>query len=236
MRLACGFPLYPGGFDNSVKVLNNVAANGDVALFNHLVDRGADPHRSLALHYTSKCEDSTKAVAMLSNLLDRHAMDIHADTDDLRNFFHDAQDSGTPLCSAVFHKNLAVVEELLRRGSNPNLCGASGYPPASKAIGNIFFNGFLPALGPLLEGGADATSALKRAVRAGKIDVLETCLEHGADVDQGLEVAYQLEHDRLVEIANRPEEIDEDEMKADEAAKERGKAVVTFLAEWKIKK
>lgn len=235
MRLACGFPLYPGGSDNSVKVLNNVAANGDVALFNHLVDRGANPHRSLALHYTSKCADSSKAVAMLSNLLDKHGMNINADTDDLRNFFHDAQDSGTPLCSAVFHKSMAVIEELLRRGASPEMCGATGHPPASKAIGNILFEGFFPALGPLLKAGADPGSALETAVRGGKIDAINVCLVYGANVDKGLEIAYEMEHDRLAEIASESEERGENWLKADEAAKERCKAVVTFLAEWEIK-
>jgi hypothetical protein len=90
--------------DFSLKVLNNVSANGDIALFDHLVARGADPHRSLALHSVSRCKDPAKTKAMIFHLLDVHHMPIEANNEDLRDYFHASGDSGMPLNCAVHRK------------------------------------------------------------------------------------------------------------------------------------
>lgn len=210
-----------------------MAANADIELFDHLVSRGAEPSKSLALHYTSKCKVPERAVAMLSHLLDVYEMDIHADTDDLRNFFHDSPDSGTPLCSAVYYKNLAVVEELLKRGADPDRCGATGHLPTSKAMGDALFEGFLPALAPLLEAGADPTLALRHAVRRGNVDYAKTCLGYGRDVKAGLQIAHEREAKRSREWANMPADVADDEAPRYEAQRERNIAMIDFLKSWK---
>ncbi|PIA92164.1 hypothetical protein CB0940_09973 [Cercospora beticola] len=232
-RTADGLALYPGGYDNSIKILNGSAANADVELFDHLVSRGAEPARSLALHYTSKCKVPESAVTILSHLLDVYDMDIHADTDDLRNFFHDSPDSGTPLCSAIYYKNLAVVEALLKRGADPDRCGATGHLPTSKAMGDALFEGFLPALAPLLDAGADPTLALRHAVKRGNVDCAKVCLGYGADVKAGLQIAHEREVKRLREWANMPADIVDDEAPRYEAQRERNIAMIDFLASWK---
>ncbi|KJY00693.1 hypothetical protein TI39_contig316g00002 [Zymoseptoria brevis] len=187
-----GIPLAPREHDYSNKLLNLVAATGNVQLLDHLVGRGADVHKSLALHYAA-------SPAMISCLLDHHHMDINADSDDLRDFFHASKDSGTPLCSAIFRQNLPVVEELLSRGADPKRAGKNGDLPVLKAVGDDFmFNvGFLPALKPLLDAGADEAHALRSAVRHGKVDAAKVCLEAGADATLALKAA----HERKASIA-----------------------------------
>lgn len=179
-------------FDWSNHLLNNVAANGDIEFFDYLVSRGADPHRSLALHDVSRCRDDDKATAMVHHLLDAHNMNIHADNEDLRDFFHDAPDSGTPLCSAIDNQNLAVVKALLDRGAKVDKWGARGHIPISIAAGTCM-NGkrFEPAVRPLLQAGTDPDMALECAIGAGMLDAAEACLEHGADPVNGLRLARE---------------------------------------------
>ncbi|KAI5359903.1 putative ankyrin repeat-containing domain superfamily [Septoria linicola] len=224
-RTASDFALYPGGYDDSVKVLSNVAAKGDIELFDHLVDRGADPARSLALHYVSKCKDEEKALSMLSHLLDVHEMDIHADTDDLRDFFHDAEDAGTPLCTAIYRQNLAVVQELLSRGADPNRYGDSGHPPLSKAAGDVLNPGFPPALEPLFKAGAEPQIALECAVRERNVDAAKICLLHGADAPLGLAIAREVEEARLNDMISEP-------TARDERLRQKSDAMIKLLEDW----
>lgn len=100
-RLDNGFNLAPGETDWSLHLLNNVAADGDIALFDYLVDRGADPTLSTALHSASACRDPDLSRAMICHLLDKYGMDINSNNDDFRDFVHDADDRGSPLCSAI---------------------------------------------------------------------------------------------------------------------------------------
>lgn len=234
-RTASGFFLYEGGFDYSVKTLNIASANGDIKFFDLLVHHGADPARSLALHYVSKCKDPEKASKMLSLLLDKYNMDIHADTDALRNFFHDAQDSGTPLCSAIYHRNLTIVEALLGRGASPEQSGASGYSPIIKAVGHALFEGFLPALQPLLEAGADSNNGLQCSVSHGKFEAAEMCLAFGADAKVGIEAAHRAERSRIEDFETNGLEKDAEALKADEAAKQRHSAMMEMLQAWESK-
>ena len=91
-RLDNGFNLAPGETDRSLHLLNNVAADGNIALFDCLVDRGADPTLSTALHSASACKDPDLSRAMVCHLLDRYGMDINSNSDDFRDFVHDADD------------------------------------------------------------------------------------------------------------------------------------------------
>lgn len=176
-----GQSLYIGGSDSSLKVLNNIAASGNIQLFDHIVARGADPSHSLALHCASKCDDAQKTIIMISHLVSHHGMDIDADTDTLRDFFHDAEDSGTPICSAIHYKNLAAVQELIRKGASVQKCGKSGYISVSKAIGGPEDPGIPAILRALLEAGADALLGLKSAVHCHNVEAAKICLEYGAN-------------------------------------------------------
>ncbi|GAB7325796.1 hypothetical protein MBLNU13_g09884t2 [Cladosporium sp. NU13] len=95
-------PLAVGFKDYSVKVLNNVAQLGDVELFAHLVNRGADPRRSLALHAVAMCRDPEKAKAMIDRLIDVHHMDLEGDNKTLT------------LC-LIYYSEALILRELLDR-------------------------------------------------------------------------------------------------------------------------
>lgn len=164
-----------GSFDYSLKILNKIAEGGDIQLFDHIVSRGADPLRSLALHRATKCKDAEKSMAMIDHLLDKHHMDIEAHSKVLRPTIHFPGDSGTPLVCAVWYKNLAAVQHLLTRDANPELATVL-------AIGRATAHqGWLPAVGPLLEAGADADSALENAVDRKNLDAAKLCVTYGAD-------------------------------------------------------
>ncbi|CAJ2512183.1 Uu.00g051980.m01.CDS01 [Anthostomella pinea] len=191
-----------GERDHTLGVLNNAAALGDAALFDHLVSRGADPSKSIALHHAARCQDAAKTTAMIAHLVDRHHFDVNASDGcgGLRDFFGDVPDIGSPLNFAVVFKNLAAVEALLERGADTEgkLAvaggGASGaaadqdqedghrrYPVAT-AIGDGYtFRGFVEALRPLLEAGADATVGLRCAVDRNNLDAARLLLDFGGD-------------------------------------------------------
>jgi ankyrin repeat protein len=164
-----------GHQDYSLKVLNLIAGRGDIQLFNHLVSRGADPRLSIALHRASKCQDAATCIAMIDNLLDTHHMDIEADNEIFRNRMDFSPDSGTPLNCALYYKNIAAINHLLKRGANPESA-------VSHSIGTVYHYGeFLPALGPLLDAGADADAALELAATRDDIEAAAICLSRGAN-------------------------------------------------------
>lgn len=166
--------------DFSLKVLNNVAKTGDIEYFDYLVSRGADPHRSMALHCTAQCEGPRKTVAMIDHLLDVHGMSIEANNEDLRDYLHAAGDSGTPLNCAVHYRNLTAMTRLLERGANPT---GSVY----QAIDNNITNSWAPAVGPLLDAGADPDDAFEHAVDYSNFEAARMCVEKGADPTKVLE-------------------------------------------------
>ena len=106
--------------DNTCGVLNKVAAQGDIELFDHLVSRGADPARSNALHYAVTCEDQGKSAAMIQHLIETYRLDVNA---------HDGHDGlneladtimgeygpwGRPLNIAIRYGNLPAIDTLLK--------------------------------------------------------------------------------------------------------------------------
>lgn len=161
--------------DFSLKVLNNVAARGDIELFDHLVARGANPHRSMALHCATKCKDPGTMTAMIDHLLDVHHMDLEADNEKLRDFFHWSGDSGTPLNCAVHYHNMHAVHKLLQRGADPNKA-------LGRTIDNIIIDAWSPALEPLLDAGANADAGLDLALLYLNLDAAKKCIAKGADV------------------------------------------------------
>lgn len=132
---------------------------------------------------------------MVCHLLDKYNMDINRNNDDLRHFYHDPHDTGSPLCSALIHKNLAVVHELLKRGARVNEPHWSPVSYATKP------GGFLPALEPLLRAGADTSKALDISVLRRNIDAAKLCLQFGADPAPGLRKAIAEEEYRANTIA-----------------------------------
>lgn len=160
--------------DFSLKHLNKVAAAGDIAFFDHLVARGANPHRSMALHCATKCKDPAKATAMIEHLLDVHQMNIEANNKDLRKFIHASGDSGTPLVCAVYYQNLPALQVLLQRGADPERA-------ILRTMNNFLTQPWLPALGPLLDAGANPDWAFEFAVDTMNFDAAKLCLEKGAD-------------------------------------------------------
>jgi hypothetical protein len=175
-----GFHLGGGERDHSLKVLNNIAKNGDIELFDHIVSRGADPLRSMSLHAVSRCRAVDKMAAMIDHLLDHYHMDIEADNEDLRDFMNADPDSGSPLMCAIFHENVAAVRKLLERGAKLKWS-------VEHAIGDCMYGGFLPALGPLLDGGADVDQAFRYAVSRNNVDAAKMCFERGANPNHMLE-------------------------------------------------
>jgi ankyrin repeat protein len=219
-RLDDGFNLYVGGTDSSLHLLNNVAADGDIDMFDHLVDRGADVSLCTALHSASACKDPDLSMAMVRCLLDKHHMDINRNNDVFRNFFHDAPDRGTPLCSAILNHNLPVVLELLKRGASPR---EPHMRPVSYAVQE---NGFVAALEPLLSAGVDATSALMSAVFHQNLEAAKICLRFGAHPAEALHEALTLEEDRAKE---RAEDDDDEVSERDVRAERDSKAVIELL-------
>jgi ankyrin repeat protein len=132
---------------------------------------------------------------MVCHLLDKHNMDINRKNDELRHFYHESQDDGSPLCSAILHKNLVVVQELLKRGAGVN---SPHRFPVSYAVRE---GGFPPALEPLLRAGADATRALEISVIEKNIEAAKACLRFGADPAPALREASEQEEYRANTIA-----------------------------------
>jgi ankyrin repeat protein len=228
-RLDNGFNLAPGEQDRSLHLLNNVAADGNIALFDYLVDRGADVTLSTALHSASACEDPNLSKAMVCHLLDRYGMDINCNNDDFRDFVHDADDRGSPLCSAILDRNQVVVLELLKRGAGPN---DPDMYPVSYAVAE---DGYLPALEPLLSAGADAASALDLAVEAGNLEAAKICLAFGADPVRSLGKAIEQVEDTTQSVprlmANEsPSDPDYEEILEEQMMAERkSRAMVELL-------
>ena len=127
----------------------------------------------MALHCATKCPDPTKATAMIEHLLDVHHMDIEANNQDLRKFIHASGDSGSPLVCAVYYRNLHAVRILLQRGANPEKA-------IRRTINSFLTQPWLPALGPLLDAGADPDHALGVAVDTLNFEAAKICIEKGA--------------------------------------------------------
>lgn len=162
-----------GHHDYSLKVLNRIAARGDTQLFNDLVSRGADPRRSIALHRVSECQDAATCIAMIDKLLDKHHMAIEADNDVFHDRIDYMQDSETPLNCALYYENIAAVNHLLKRRANPKSA-------VSHSVGMCYWRGeFLPALGPLLDAGADPDAALELTATRDDIKAAAIYLSRG---------------------------------------------------------
>jgi hypothetical protein len=205
-----------GQLDRSLKVLNNIAKNGDIELFDHIVSPGADPLRSMSLHAVSLCRDAEKMAAMIDHLLDHYHMDIEADNENLRGIIQALPDSGPPLVCAIYHENIAAVQKLLDRGADvkgPRFVIA-------QAIGTLFFGGFLPALGPLLDAGADVDQAFRYAVFRNNIDAARICFKRGADPTRTLEKWRRMIKRRAREMSDSESDDGHSETEAEEAIEE----------------
>jgi hypothetical protein len=196
-----GRNVIPGRIDTSLHLLDQVAALGDVNLFNKLVSLGADPLKSEALHRASKCHDEAKSVAMISCLIDRHNMSmevkLHAA---YTNGLDTGPERGTPLCSAIYNRNLPVAAELLRRSKKDDLWSA-----IVTAMGGSRVQYNEPALHLLLDhGGLDLQKVLDEAIHCDNLRAATVSLEHGADAAFVLREQLQQNELALAQELNPP--------------------------------
>lgn len=105
--------------DNTVAILNEAAASGDIDFFDHLVARGAIPSWSNALHHASRCSDSVKVVAMIRHLVKKYDLDVNADPScgGLNELVEIEGSPGPPLNYAVTAFNLPAANTLLECGA-----------------------------------------------------------------------------------------------------------------------
>jgi hypothetical protein len=113
-----------GERDDTVEVLNAAAALGDIETFGHLVMRGANPSRSIALHKATRCKDPALTVAMITHLVEKYYFDVNADDKcgGLRYFGGlgwDPPEYESPLQCAINHENVPAIQVLLRYGADP---------------------------------------------------------------------------------------------------------------------
>ena len=101
-------------------------------------------------------------------------MNIEANNEDLRDFFHASGDTGTPLNCAVYYQNPPAVRILLQRGADPEVA-------INRTIRDCITEPWLPALGPLLDAGANPDWAFEVAVDVMNFEAAKICLEKGAD-------------------------------------------------------
>lgn len=170
---------HPDHFDHSVRVLNRASRLGYIKMFDHLVSRGADPTRSIALHEACFCKSASRAVAMITHLVQNHNFDVNgtSEPEGVRKVcWNPAIFEGAPLGWAVYRENLlgsgddTVVEALLALGAEP------GDATELAAI-----CGTMTALETLIKAGGSATDALACAVINNKVDAARLCLRYGAD-------------------------------------------------------
>jgi hypothetical protein len=114
---------------------------------------------------------------MIVHLLDVHHMNIEVDNEDFRDYFHAAYDSGTPLSCAVYRQNMPALLSLLKRGANPE---KAIYRSIYHGLGG-HSKGWPPAVGPLLDAGANPDWAFDYAVDNLKFSAARLCLTKGAN-------------------------------------------------------
>ncbi|KAI1759342.1 ankyrin repeat-containing domain protein [Hypoxylon sp. FL1150] len=173
--------LKKGERDDTLAVLNEAAAQGNMDMFDYLVSRGAHPSQCLALHYATlyKPQDPAQVKSNIAHLLQKYKYDVNGDDTcgglvKLSDFTYTGRE-GPPLRWAVYHHNLPAVESLLRHGAE-----------ASTALLVAVESDDLDALKLLLEAGGDATDACRIAATRSKYDAALICLEHGADPNPAL--------------------------------------------------
>jgi hypothetical protein len=159
--------------DNTVSVLNEAAAYGDIELFDYLVARGAKPSRSNALHNASGSKNS---VVMITHLIDTYHLDVNAGDEcgGLNELVKWNTTPGSPLNYAIQASNTSAAEVLLKYSAKiGHACEfAIKYqnPPAVKL---------------LLDAGADPSEGLGNAITSDYFEGAQLCLEHGGDIAIG---------------------------------------------------
>ncbi|KAK6432575.1 hypothetical protein LTR95_011253 [Oleoguttula sp. CCFEE 5521] len=227
-----GIMLY-GPVNHSVKVLDNIAAAGDVRLFDHMVSRGADPSRSLALHAATRCQDAGLTITMIDYLIDQHHMSLEGNSESLRDYMHSEPGAGTPIHSAIANGNLAALQHLVKRGADMSR-------PAFRSITNLAIGemgpqeGFLPALGPLLDAGADMDTAVWYPSIRNNVEAHKICHDRGGDLEEALQQVDALDARRRAgELQSDEEqfEIDENDDEAVQRRAETGRYLRSFRSE-----
>jgi hypothetical protein len=144
---------------------------------------------------------------MVECLINQHNMSTEVELyASYRDGLDRGAERGTPLCCAIFNRNLPVATELLRRGGNQQDLDSA----ISTAIGGPRIEYFEPALLLLLEDGrADAQEVLRESISEDNLDAAVLCLRYGADA--ALALREQVEEDRLAlaQVVNPPKTVEE---------------------------
>jgi hypothetical protein len=107
---------------------------------------------------------------------------------------------GTPLCSAIYNRNLPVVAELLRRSKKDDFWFA-----IVTAVGGSRVQYHEPALLLLLDHeGLDAQKVLDEAIHCDNLRAATVSLEHGADAAFALREQLQQNELALAQELNAP--------------------------------
>lgn len=159
--------------DNTVAVLNEVAAYGDINLFDHLVARGAKPSQSNAIHHAAS---SRNAVAMITHLVEEYHMDVNAKDGcgGLNELVMWHVTPTFPLKYAIRASNLPAAEVLLKYGAN-----------VVDACASAIIYKYTPAVKLLLDNGADPSENLGHAITKDYFEGVQLCLEYGGDIATG---------------------------------------------------
>ncbi|KAI0484576.1 hypothetical protein GGR56DRAFT_614490 [Xylariaceae sp. FL0804] len=124
-----------GQWNNTLAVLNAAAKKGNMASFDLLVSRGADPARSNPLTFAAQYQDSdSKVDAVITHLIKTYNYDVNAD--DLcgglaSNFANWSlapmgHVHGPALVYAFHSRNFPAVRSLIRHGAHKDIYGFPG--------------------------------------------------------------------------------------------------------------
>ncbi|SPQ24105.1 4bda7d8b-c756-49db-9583-318ca5779d1e [Thermothielavioides terrestris] len=171
--------LPPGIEDKTVAALNRAAAMCDVALFDHLVARGADPARSRALHTAVVGNDHAASAAMVAHLLEQYScFDVNAEDHSGGGFAFALEDySLRPLRWAIARGNVPAAEVLVKHGADVGDAVPSALRRARKVKGARR----LEMLKYLLDNGVDPDRAVEHAIWVNDLGAAKMCFEFGAD-------------------------------------------------------
>ncbi|MBP7854545.1 ankyrin repeat domain-containing protein, partial [Candidatus Babeliales bacterium] len=154
------------------------ASNGDIEMLELLLQRGAN------INLSTNCKGTALSQAARHNKLNsvRFLLNHGAMVDKGADFFNNM----TPLQEAVRHGNVSIIEELLKRGVNPNV--QEGFCKTFPLKNAVIFGHFASVLA-LLNGGANINAgcgflnetALHEVAKRGKVDLAIILLKYKAN-------------------------------------------------------
>ncbi|KAL9116698.1 MAG: hypothetical protein Q9187_006775 [Circinaria calcarea] len=177
--------------------LHRAAGNGHTGIVRILLDYGADIEAQNEYHETALCVAGESGQSATVQLL----IDMGA------NIEHDESSFGTPLIEAVQRSHEATVRLLLANGANPNTALKGGGGTALHIVASHVDSRYQSIITRLLiSKGArmeikdrKGETPLLAAVKFGKVNMVETLLELGADPNTVAETTTPA-HKRIYEV------------------------------------